>query len=293
MLLVLAPASLMANGILGPVNPGVIRPGFTTNVWGPNDDCTYPDLGECYNGSPGAIAEPLGFTADFFGLTFDTAYINNNGNITFDSPLNIYTPFDLTSTDRQIIAPLFSDVDTRLAGGQVTWGTTTISGFAAFGVNWLDVDYYNSDPSHVNRNSFQLVLISRPDTGNNNFDIEFNYAGVEWESGQASGGDANGRGGGCARAGYSNGTGLPGTFYEVAGSGVCGSFLDGTGVPDPPSGGLPGMSDGGIPGRFTFQARDGQITPGPSTVPEPATLILLGSGLLGVGQAIRRMRRLP
>ena len=59
------------------------------------------------------------------------------GNVTFDSSLSSFTPFDLTSTGRQIIAPFFADVDTRRAGDAVTYGTGTYEGQDAFGVNQL------------------------------------------------------------------------------------------------------------------------------------------------------------
>src|SRR5207302_546597 len=78
-------------------------------------------------------------------------------------------------------------------------------------------------------NTFELALINRADTGNpDNFDIEFNYGQVQWDTGSFSGGS----GGLCtattgtsARAGYANGTGLPGTHYELAGAAVCSALL--------------------------------------------------------------------
>src|SRR5262245_1550419 len=69
--------------------------GFTTTTFPGNDDGTFPG------------AQALGFTVNFFGLSFSTAFINNNGNITFDTPLSTFTPFDLTTTGTQIIAPFF------------------------------------------------------------------------------------------------------------------------------------------------------------------------------------------
>src|SRR5215218_6001442 len=66
--------------------------GFRAGVLARNDD-----------GSTGQLALP--FSANFFGVTFNRVYVNNNGNITFDAALSTFTPFDLTSTNRQIIAP--------------------------------------------------------------------------------------------------------------------------------------------------------------------------------------------
>jgi hypothetical protein len=73
--------------------------GFTTNTLPANDD-----------ESTGEITLP--FTVNFFGLNFSSLWVNNNGNVTFDGALSTYTPFDLTSTGTQIIAPFFADVDT-------------------------------------------------------------------------------------------------------------------------------------------------------------------------------------
>jgi hypothetical protein len=100
--------------IAPPVGAGAIRLGFDANTLPGNDD-----------GSTGL--EPLGFTANFFGTNYSALYINNNGNLTFDAPLPTFTPFDLTSTRRAIIAPFSADVDTRV-GNVVTYGPGTVDG---------------------------------------------------------------------------------------------------------------------------------------------------------------------
>ncbi|MEP6963243.1 MAG: nidogen-like domain-containing protein, partial [Acidobacteriota bacterium] len=76
------------------------NPGFTAQSVARNDD-----------GS--SRLEGLGFTINLFGKTRTAVYVNNNGNITFDSALSTYTPFGLKGTEREIIAPFFADVDTR------------------------------------------------------------------------------------------------------------------------------------------------------------------------------------
>jgi cysteine-rich repeat protein len=213
--------------------------GFTASTLPANDD-----------DSTGLVG--IGFTVNYFGLTFSDLYVNNNGNVTFDFDLSTYTPFDLTSTGQQIIAPFFADVDTRGAGsGVVTYGSDTVGGRPAFGVNWIDVGYFNSAVDKLN--SFQLVLIDRSDLAPGDFDFEFNYDRIDWETGDASNG-SGGLGGNSARAGFSNGTGDPGTFFELPGSAVNGGLLDTN-----PVTGLALNSNVGVPGRFLFQVRTGAV----------------------------------
>jgi lysophospholipase L1-like esterase len=194
----------------------------------------------------------LPFEVNFYGETFTSLWVNNNGNVTFDGPLSTFTPFGLTGTSASIIAPFFGDVDTRPVGsGTVAygWGDTIYQGHRAFCVNWLNVGYYNNHSDKLN--SFQLLLVQREDAGAGDFDIVFNYDSVQWEAGDASGG-SGGLGGSPARAGFSNGTGVPGTYYEVPGSGRSGAFLDSS------SAGLARTStDSSQVGRHTWRVRSG------------------------------------
>lgn len=246
-------------------NAAAIRPGFDSNTFGRNDD-----------GSTGLVS--IGFDANFYGFTSDDLYVNNNGNVTFDSALRSYTPFDLTSTGRQIIAPFFADVDTRGPGQPVTYGAGTVNGRNAFGVNWVDVGYFSQSAP---LNSFQLVLVDRSDTGEGNFDFEFNYDEILWETGNASGG-RGGLGGNSARVGYSNGTGDPGTFFELPGSAVNGAFLDGGSLAL-----IDSSLNSNVLGRYRFSVRDGVV----EDVPEPASILgLLTAGVLGAASLKRKQK---
>src|SRR2546425_763316 len=221
---------------------GAIRDlaGFTANVLAANDDA-----------STGAV--PIGFTVNFFGQNFSTLFVNNNGNVTFAEPLAEFTPFDLTATHRIILAPFFADVDTRGQGsGVVTYGNDNVNGRPAFGVNWINVGFF---PARTDKlNSFQLVIIDRSDVTPSAFDVEFNYDKIQWETGGASDG-MDGLGGFSARAGFSNGTGAPGTFFEISGSAVNGAFLD-TNLTT----GLIHRSLGSTQlGRFVLQVRTGRV----------------------------------
>jgi hypothetical protein len=227
-----------------PVQAQSIRPnpGFNSSSIPANDD-----------GSSGL--EPLGFTINFFGKLRSSGYVNNNGNITFDNPLATYTPFGLVKTEREIIAPFFADVDTR-AGALVTYGRDTVNGHQAFGANYINVGYFAKHSDKLN--SFQVVLIDRSDTGAGNFDIEFNYGHILWETGDASGG-VGGYGGVPATVGWSNGD--PDSSYQLPGSLISGQFLDG-GPHALFRQTVNASGKAAVPGRLIYRARDGQISPG-------------------------------
>lgn len=225
------------------------------------------------DGSTGQVN--IGFDANLFGTTYNQLFVNNNGNVTFDSALSTFTPFNLQSTNRAIIAPFFADVDTRgtdNGSSPVTYGTGTVDGRAAFGVNWVNVGYFSAATDKLN--SFQLVMIDRGDTGSGNFDFEFNYDNVLWEAGDASSG-ANGLGGNSARAGYSNGSSAS---FELAGSAINGAFLNGGS-----NSLIAGSRNSNEAGRYLFTVRNGDV----QAVPTPAPLL----GLIGLGAAAIRKRR--
>jgi hypothetical protein len=118
------------------------------------------------------------------------------------------------------------------------------------------------------RNDFQLILIDRPDrhTGSegDDFDIEFNYNSVKWDTGVASGGGPE-----ClnqsteptsAYAGYTNGLT---NSYELPGSGEAGAFLDSNEL----TGLIYRSIASGTPGRYLFAVERGE----PATPPPPNT----------------------
>ena len=197
-------------------NPTAIRPGFNTNSLGYEDD------------APSASAT-LPFAINFFGTSYMNLFVNNNGNVTFNYYLTAYTPEPLVDLGMDIIAPFWADVDTRSTNsGVVTYGSGTVDGRAAFGVNWINVGYYQAKYDKLN--SFQLVLIDRADRTNGDFDLEFNYAQIQWEAGDVSGGSDGQYVWGDiddyhspARAGYASASGLT---FELNGSAVPHALLD-------------------------------------------------------------------
>jgi hypothetical protein len=247
--------------------------GFTASALPANDD-----------ESTGLVS--IGFGINFFGTNATQLYVNNNGNVTLNTPLETFTPFNLTgNTGVPIIAAFFADVDTRGAGSAVTrYGTGTVDGRAAFGATWDGVGYYEARADKLN--VFQLILIDRNDTGAGNFDIEFNYDRILWETGDESGG-VNGFGGTSAAVGYSGGSGSAGTFAQLPGSLVNGALLDG----GPAGTSLVRNSlNSGVLGRYVLNVRAGTVTVPPvvGVVPEPATVALVGVGVLAVGGIARR-----
>jgi cysteine-rich repeat protein len=206
---VYAPRAEGPNAILT-LPTATLPDGCQETVLSPNDD-----------GSTASVSLP--FVLNFFGSEYGALYVNNNGNVTFDSALSTFTPFDLQATNRVIIAPFFADVDTRGLESQPTrysFGGTTFGGRPAFCVDWVGVGYFGGHTDKLN--SFQLVLVDRSDLGAGDFDIIMNYDKVLWETGDASGGVA-GFGGTPARVGYSNGVS---TSFELPGSASTGSFID-------------------------------------------------------------------
>lgn len=241
--------------------PAAIRnvPGFRANILDRNDD-----------NSTGAV--PLGFTANFFGIQRQTCFVNNNGNITFDAPLAQFTPDAITaSNSKQIIAPFFADVDTRNPQSEVlTYGTATINGQRAFGVDWFNVGYFGSHADKLN--TFQLILIESCNGAPGDFDIEFNYQSIQWETGDASSGQ-NGFGGQSARVGYTNGTGQPGTFFELPGSAINGAFLD-----NGPQSLVGHRLNSNVNGRYRFFAHNGTVT---QTETSPPSFYATGADIGG------------
>jgi hypothetical protein len=179
------------------------------------------------NDDGSSAAVPIGFPINFFGVTHTALFVNNNGNVTFGAPLSTFTPFGLVGTRQPIIAPFFADVDTRALGSGVVRFGTPAGRPDLFVVDWVQVGYFREHDDKLN--SFQLILqdlSAVPPFVPGDFRIVFNYDRIQWETGDVSGG-TNGLGGSSARVGFSNGSGQPGTFFELTGSGQNGALLDG------------------------------------------------------------------
>jgi hypothetical protein len=195
---------------------------------------------------------------NFFGTTYHSIFINNNGNITFGEGLTTFTPTSIpaglltgTGAPNPIIAAFWADVDTRnLDSGLVYYNLDTDNHVLT--ITWDDVGYFSTHSDKLN--SFQLQLIG---LGNGDFDIVFRYEDINWTTGDASGGaggldDGNpGTQTSPARAGYAAGDGVHSS--EISGSGDQGAVL----AWDTTTGNT------GIVGVDVFQVESGEVTTAP------------------------------
>ena len=114
------------------LGPNAIRSGFDGNT-----------LPRGLDNSSGS--EQIGFTINFFGTNHSSLFVNANGNLTFNAALSTFSPFDLGTTTKPIIAPFFADTDTRIGGNQVTFGTGDVGGRTTFGATWPGIRCLNDE----------------------------------------------------------------------------------------------------------------------------------------------------
>jgi uncharacterized protein (TIGR03382 family) len=185
-----------AQSLLYPFNSN--NPAGWTQSMAPNDD-----------GSTGLL--PLGFDFCFYETDRNALYINNNGNVSFSNPFGAYTSTGFPSTQFDMIAPFWADVDTRNPNGADTnmvWHRTFDSNNDSvpdvFVVTWDSVGYYNAQNGV--RNTFQVALAADENMWGLGLNAAFSYGRMDWTTGQASGGGPFG--GTPATVGINQGNGV-------------------------------------------------------------------------------------
>jgi hypothetical protein len=245
-----------------------------------NDDRHSGNWGAGEGNLGNSEGEALGFMINFGGTAYTRTFISNNGFITFGGGSGAYWPYPIDENyvangypGLPIIAPFFSDVDTRNAlSGIVSWGTAMVDGHAAFVVHWPSVGEYGASP--FSPNTFSLILVSRTDLGPGDFDLIFNYENITWDHSNAV-------------AGFHNGSSTNPIFYQVPGSGTAGAFLH-----DGPNS-LVASTNANFAGGYLLQARDGGfLTPAAIVpIPEPSTYALFALGVIVIGLGHLRRRK--
>ncbi len=135
------------------------------------------------NDDRSSLSLPLPFNFCFYGQTYNSVFINNNGSISFDAPHGTFVPDSFPTIFYKMIAPFWADVDTRnLQSGLVYYKITATHMI----VTWDHVGYY--DKHADKKNTFQLIITNGQDTilkpGKN---VSFRYDEMQWTTGDIGG----------------------------------------------------------------------------------------------------------
>lgn len=163
-----------------------------------------------------------------FDQSYNSCYINNNGNISFGSPYGTFSSSTFPNNYFIMIAPFWADVDTRNPESGLPYYKITDHYMI---VIWDRVGYFPDQADKLN--TFQVIISDGSDpiipNGNN---VQFCYKDMQWTTGSASSG-VNGFGGTPATVGTNKGDGFSFTQFgrfDQAGFSYDGPFLQPDGV---------------------------------------------------------------
>ncbi len=208
-----------------PANPH--SAGELCNCWKDRDTSWSIVPFDCTGGSGGPGVAPeyrnddwsdclhLPFLFCFYGASVDSVFINNNGNLSIGSAWATFSASSFPTASFSMIAPLWSDVDTRGPNSGIEYYKLTSTHLI---VQWDAVDYFWSDTTNPNPhnslfNTYQLIITDGTDPilppGQN---VSFCYKDMNWTTGDASGG-VDGFGGTPATCGVNQGNGID--YFQI------------------------------------------------------------------------------
>jgi gliding motility-associated-like protein len=158
----------------------------------------------------------LPFNFCLYGTNWTDCYINNNGNVSFGAPYGTFTASGFPNNSFVMVAPFWSDVDTRNVLSGLPWYKITPTYMI---VQWDSVGYFNAYADKLN--TFQLIITNGSDPIVPGGNVSFCYKDMQWTTGDASGG-VNGFGGSDAIVGANEGNGVDyiqfGSFNQPGGT---------------------------------------------------------------------------
>ena len=161
----------------------------------------------------------LPFTYCFFGDSKTQVYMNNNGNISFGSPLGTYSSSAFPSSGNQMIAAFWADFDFGSCGQMFATVTPTAAIF-----NWVGAGYFNDECDKLN--TCQIVITNGSDPILPFGNTAIYYDDMNWTTGSASSG-TNGFGGTPGTAGANRGNNID--YFQIGRFDHAGTSYDGPG----------------------------------------------------------------
>ncbi len=162
----------------------------------------------------------LPFTFCLYGAQYNSCWINNNGNVTFNEGNSGFTASGFPDDALVMVAPFWADVDTRNEESGLVYYKVTDHYMIVY---WDAVGYFSSQADKVN--SFQLIISDGTDpiipNGGN---VSICYGDMQWTTGSANSG-VNGFGGTPATVGANKGDGF--NYFQAGRFSVDSNIYDG------------------------------------------------------------------